>query len=297
MNTHNIELFILTFEKGNFAAVAKALNIAPSSVSRAIATLEESLNTRLFQRNTRNLKATHAGIMYYERMAPLLAEFNDVHSNLKTAMHSPTGQVRISASTTFGQLVLAPLLPKFFEQYPDVSLDLRLSDNRIDLIEHQIDLAIRHGEMKDSSLIAQKLMEVNYHLVASPDYLRHSAPLRTPQSLNEHKTISFCFEPFSNNWHFARKNEQITVDVSSQTQVSNAATILNCVKAGMGISLLADWTIKDALASGELVLLLPEWKVRSANTQSAIWLVQESRSFIPKRLQVFQNFLIQSLRN
>jgi DNA-binding transcriptional LysR family regulator len=295
MNIENIKLFVLTFQKGNFAAVAKHLNVSPSSVSRAVANLEHQLKTRLFQRNTRTLTPTLAGSNYYQHVLPLLDELEGLHQNITQGSNEPVGVLRVNASTSYGQIVLKPLIKPFCEQYKNIKLELHLSDTKTDLIEQQIDVAIRHGHLSDSTLIARKMHDVTYYLVASPDYLSSANPINQPEDINEHQIITFSYEEFAKQWHFSSGSISKSITLRSFLTISSAVMIKECLLEGMGISLLADWTIQGDLKSGRLVRVLPQWSVSGENLKNSVWAIQASKALVPRKTSTFIDFMLARL--
>jgi DNA-binding transcriptional LysR family regulator len=292
MNIGAIKLFILTYQHKNFASVAKQLNVAPSSVSRAVAGLEKELQTRLFQRNTRTLTPTQSGIQYFQKVQPLLDELDSVHQSLLSGAEEPSGLVRLSASTAYGSAVLPDLTNRFCMRHPKISLDLQLNDARVDLIENQIDIAIRHGSLSDSTLVARKLRNVKYYLVASPEYLRNSNAIEKPSDINKHQIISFPYSEFAAQWHFHKGEHSQSVAVQPFLTISNAAAIKECVLRNMGLSLLADWTVSHDVDKKNLVKVLPEWNISGEHKMPAIWLVQPTRAFVPRPVQALIDFFI-----
>lgn len=292
MKFDQLTTFMACYQTQNFAAVAKDLDVAASSVSRSISALETELNVRLFHRTTRNIKPTQAGELFYQRILPLVEEFQRIEQDVLTDSVQPTGRIRITATTSFGQIVIAPLLKKFTEEYPKISVDLNLSDNRLDMIEEQVDLAIRHGKLPDSGLISRKLCDVNYLLVASPTYLAQSDSIQHPRDLATHTTISFSYENFSRQWYFRKDADEEIIDIQPNLTISNAATIRECAKNHFGIAMLADWTVKSDIASGELIHLLPDWTATGKEKSNSIWLMQPSRKFVPEKVKVFKAFLL-----
>lgn len=295
MDLNSINVFILTHQLGSFAAVAKQINVAPSSISRMIANLEQELNTRLFNRSTRKLTLTLAGENYYESVRPLIAEMDALHQQLSEETSSPSGKLVISASVSFGQIVLAPLLTSFCEQYPRITLDLKLSDSRIDMLSTQVDLAIRHGKMQDSSLIARKLCNINYSLVASQNYLQHKSPICHPNDVIAHQIVTFGYEAFNHFWYFQSQQSRLKLAINPKLTLSNALGIRECVKNDFGVALLPDWAISQDIKVGHLVRLLPDWQVTGLDSEPGIWLVQPSRHFIPDRVRVFTEFLFENI--
>ncbi|MCP5168380.1 MAG: LysR family transcriptional regulator [Hahellaceae bacterium] len=295
MNLEHIKLFVAVYRAGSFATVAKDLNVAASSVSRAVATLEAQLNTRLFQRTTRNLTPTQAGERYFQRVEALVEEFEIAHQEIIDQSLEPSGRLRVTASVSFGQIVIAPLLKAFHEQYPNIYLELTLSDTRANMITDQFDVAIRHGRLPDSSFVARKLAEVNYVLVASPGYLKQVRPITTPEEIPLHSLISFTYPEFSKAWCFRRNGTEQVMPIKPFLTLTTASVIRDCVKNGMGVAMLADWTVKEDISNGSLVQLLPDWDVSGVSFDTAIWLVYPSRAFTPAKTAAFTDFLIRHL--
>jgi len=202
MNIEHIKTFITVYRVGSFVEVAKEKNIAPSSISRSIATLEEILNTRLFQRTTRKLTPTQAGEAYFQKIEPLIDEISLVNQSIIDSTAKPSGRLRITTSVSYGQIVIAPILTTFRKQYPDIQLELILSDGHIDIINEQIDLAIRHGSLLDSSFITRKLTDVKYHLVSNRKYLNKNGVPQVPQDLKNHDLVTFTYNDFRHYWSF-----------------------------------------------------------------------------------------------
>ncbi len=293
MDLLHLKTFLSVARTGGFAAAAQERNVAPSSVTRAISKLEESLGVRLFQRTTRRVSLTDAGEAFLARITPALEEIDAASHEARTGDKSPSGALRVTASTSYGQIVIAPLLEQFHCLYPDISLDLLLSDAIIDLVGERIDIAIRHGKLEDSSLIVRRLQPVEYWLVASPEYLARHPKIRRPEDISRHRCISFTYQHFTKLWRFSRKSDDIGVIVGPFLKISNAVALAECARRGMGLTLLADWTVGADVEAGHLVHILPSWSVRaSANLDdNIVSLVTPSRSYVPAKATAFIEFL------
>lgn len=293
MEIEQLETFAAVYRAGGFAPVARERNLAPSSISRAIAGLEEALEVRLFQRSTRKLEPTDAGEAFYRRILPLIEEFAAAQAEARDRAKGPAGRLRVTASVSYGQLCIVPRLAAFRARYPDIQLDLLLSDAALDILAERIDLAVRHGPLADSSLVASRLMPVRYRVVASPDYLAKAAPIRTPADIAEHPCIAFSFEDYRSLWRFRRASnvQPEEVAVAPALTLSNAAAIRLCARQGLGLALMADWTVRDDLASGALAEVLPDYEAAGPSFDSAIWLVLPSRRFLPAKTRAFADFL------
>ena len=295
MNLNHVKLFVAVYRAGSFTSVAKDLNVVASSVSRAIATLEGQLETRLFQRTTRTLTPTQAGERYFQRVEALVEEFDLVHQEVMDHSLKPSGTLRVTASISFAQIVITPLLKEFCERYPDIHLELSLSDARTDIVAEQFDVAIRHGVLPDSSLVARRLVDVNYLLAASPQYLQQTTPVLAPKDIQRHSLVTFTYPEFNAAWRFRRNGEVDDIPIKPILSLTTASAIKECAINGMGITMLADWSIKEELSDGRLEKVLPEWDIAGANADSAIWLVYPSRAFIPAKTAAFANFLLSKL--
>jgi len=296
MNLEHIKVFVAVYRTRNFTLVANTLNVAPSSVSRAVASLEDSLKTRLFQRTTRTLTPTQAGEHYFSRVASVIEELENVHKEISDDARGPTGCLRVTASVSYGQIVIAPNLHKFYQRYPNIEIEMVLSDSPIDIVSNQIDLAVRHGRMQNSSLIARRLSKVTYSMVASADYIKHAPTITSPDHICDHPLITFTYDGFQNEWELQKLSETRKISITPILSVTNAKAILECVKSGLGLGTLADWTIQHDIDSGALVRVLPDWQVAGHQSDSAIWLVYPSRTFIPAKTRAFERFL-QDLSN
>ena len=191
--------------------------------------------------------------------------------------------------------MIAPILTTFRKQYPDIQLELILSDGHIDIINEQIDLAIRHGSLLDSSFITRKLTDVKYHLVSNRKYLNKNGVPQVPQDLKNHDLVTFTYNDFRHYWSFETDDISHNIPVEPVLSTTNASTIRQCVREGLGIALLADWTVLDDLQSGALEEVLTEWRISGTNTGTAIWLVYPSNRFIPEKTKVFTDFLLRSM--
>ncbi|MCV2403515.1 LysR family transcriptional regulator [Marinomonas sp. C2222] len=292
MNLDHIKIFLAVYRAKSFTLVAKDLDVAASSISRAIATLEGQLKIRLFQRTTRNLAPTQAGIDYFHRIQPLFDELECVNQEITDNSSEPSGSLRITASISFGQIVLTPLLKEFLQKYPKVTPEITLSDSRDNIITEQFDIAIRQGKLSDSSLVARKLIDVKYLLVASPTYLEQAAPIQCPEEIMQHPLITFSYSGFNKEWYFKQDDQIDTIAIRPILTLTTASAIKTCVTKGMGLTILPEWSIQDEILSRELVEVLPDWAFSGLPVETGVWLMYPSRAFIPAKTAAFMNFLL-----
>ena len=294
MDIEVLKIFVEVMRQESFAAVARERNLDPSSVSRAIASLEKELGIRLFQRTTRKLSPTEAGIIYFNRIEPLIEEMQRAVELATEVSQRPRGTLRATASVSFGLKCIVPLLPEFKSIYPDLAIDLLFTDSRLDLVAERIDLAIRLGQLKDSTLIAQKLMSTKYFICASPYYIEQRGKLDCPQDITQHDCLLFPLAGFRTRWIFRDDRGKIStvpVPVNGRTVISNAIGLKDCAIAGMGLALLPHWLIDEDLEAGRLITILPNYDVTATDFDTNAWLVYPSRTYVPSKVKVFIDFL------
>ncbi|WP_455220474.1 LysR family transcriptional regulator [Kaarinaea lacus] len=297
MDIETLRLFVEVMQKQNFTEVAKLHGVAPSSVSRSIAALESELGIRLLQRSTRKLEPTESGLLYYERLSPLLDELESAVQFATDISREPQGNLRISTGVAYGENCITPLLPEFTEQYPALSVELILSDAYLDLIEERVDIAVRLGTLKSSSHIARRLSDMTFHVCASPAYLEKYGQPYSPNELAEHECLLFPRTGYNFNWLFKDKQGTITeIEIKGKYLVTNSNAIRSCCLDGMGITLLPDWLINKHLSSGELVSLFTDYQVTATDFDSAIWLIHPSREYLPTKTRVFRDFMLEKYK-
>jgi DNA-binding transcriptional LysR family regulator len=297
MDTALMRTFVAVLRAGSFAAVARERGTAPSSVSRAVAALEDTLGARLLQRTTRRLAPTEAGRRYFERIEPLLEELEAAEAAAAGGADVPRGTLRLTAPLTFAQLHLVPLLPRFAERYPEISFELVLTDTLVDLVAERIDVAIRIGRIGDSSMVASRLCDMRHTLCASPAYVKRRGAPRHPSDLSSHDVLRFPVPGVGAVWRFRRGGRVVEVPVSPRLGVANGLALRIAAEAGMGITLLPHWNVARQVAAGALVKLLPEWAATVSEFDGAAWLLYPSRAFLPAKVRVFVDWVKAELRD
>ncbi|MGJ4961219.1 LysR family transcriptional regulator [Bradyrhizobium sp. HKCCYLRH3061] len=285
-------IFAKVVELRSFAGAAQELSLSKASVSKAVSRLEERLGTRLFNRTSRRLALTDAGQRLSERAAQLLADGEAAETEALAQSLTPRGLVRFAVPMTFGVKKIAPLLPAFLEQYPEVSIDLHMSDATVDLIGEGFDLALRIARLPDSSLLARRLCAMPRYTVAAPSYLkRHGRPTH-PMHLAEHKCFGYAYLSTAGVWHYTNAaGEQASVRPAGQLRVNNGEALLPAVLAGLGIADLPDFIVGDAIASGEVEVVLKGW----SQPEGAMHLVMPPGGPRPARVEVLSEFLVKEL--
>ncbi len=293
MDISTLKLFVEVMRRRSFTEVAKTDRMAPSSVSRAIASLETELGTRLYQRSTRKLEPTEAGLRYFERVAPLLEELTEAGMMVADSVGRPRGTLRVSAPTVFGQMFLVPVVTELHQQYPDLTIELLLNDAYVDLVGERIDVAIRLGTLSDSSYIARRIRTIRYYICASPEYLKRNGAPTTPQELARHECLLFPRGEYSLSWLFrdtAGDVEEVQID--GRCLITHSESIRQCALTGIGLALLPDWLVEPDIESGKLQALFDGYEVTATDYDSAIWILQPSRAYVPLKAKVFVEHLL-----
>src|SRR6516162_687371 len=281
-------IFAKVVELRSFAAAASELALSKAAVSKAVGRLEERLGARLFNRTSRRLALTDAGQRLSERAARLLADGEAAESEALAQSAVPRGLVRLAAPMTFGIKNVAPLLPEFLETFPEVSIDLHLSDATVDLIGDGFDAGLRIARLPDSSLIARRLCGMPRYTVAAPSYLKRYGRPTHPMHLAEHKCFGYAYLS-SNVWHYTNAaGEQASVRPAGQLRANNGEAVIPALIAGLGIADLPDFIVGDAIASGAVEVILKGWK----QPEGAVHLVTPPGGPRPARVEVLAEFLM-----
>ena len=292
MKLNDLELLVTVGRLGNFAMAARAHKMDPSNISRAIANIEREIGAKLFHRTTRKLSVTAAGQRYLDQIIPLLDGFKQAGEIARNETANPQGTLRLTTSTAFGERCLVPLLADYQRRFPQIELELILTDTNVDLTELQIDLAIRLAPQLSGDLICTKLMTTGYHLCASPDYLASAGAIETLRDASRRKWLVFALPDFSNVWKFRDRSGAVhEVPIHPQLAISNAGALHAAALEGLGPAMLADWLIKTDLEQGRLVKLMPEYEVTATTYDTAAWLVFPDRSFLPAKTRQTIDFL------
>ena len=292
MNTDSLRLLVEVSRLGSFAAVARQLDMDPSSVSRTISALEDQLGLRLFQRTTRRLVLTEAGEIYLNRIAPLLDEFAYALDEAQKVSNGPSGTLRMTASVAFGQVCLMPYLPEFKRLYPNIKIEMQLTDVVVDLVADGIDLACRLAPRVDSDLVGTRLFDTHYRVCVSPAYFQSMSPINTPSDLEQHDCVVFTLPEYRTQWVFRdRDMKLLNVKIKSSLSISSALALRECALAGFGPVLLADWLVDRDIAEGRLIPILTDYRVTAEGFDTAAWLLYPSRHFLPNKTRVMIDFL------
>jgi DNA-binding transcriptional LysR family regulator len=284
-----LAVFAKVAEQRSFAAAASDLGLSKATVSKAVSRLEKRLGTRLFNRTSRRLALTDAGRTLSERAARILADGEAAESETRAQSASPRGLVRMAVPMSFGLREVAPALPDFFAECPDVSVDLHLSDEVIDLIGMGFDMALRIAALPDSSLLARRLAPVPRALVASPNYLKRRGRPKHPRDLAAHACLGYAYLPTPDVWRFSnRAGEEFVMRASGPLRANNADALMPALLAGHGLAVQPEFLIKGDIAAGGLEVVLPAWNL----PEIALHLVMPPGGPRPARVDAFADFLV-----
>jgi len=287
-----LAVFARVVELRSFAAAAEDLKLSKATVSKAVGRLETRLGARLFNRTSRRLALTETGAQLADRARRLLADAEAAEDEILAHSAQPRGLVRLAAPMSFGLIELAPVLPDFLAQYPEVSIDLHMSDDRIDLVGMGFDLALRIADLPDSSLVARRIRPVERMVVASPAYLeRHGRPTH-PSHLAEHACLGYAYLPTPETWRFSGPGgEQVAVRPAGPLRANNAEALIPALEAGLGLAVQPDFIVRDCLAKGRLAVVLPEWRTPPI----ALHLVSPPGGPRPVRITALADYLVRRL--
>jgi DNA-binding transcriptional LysR family regulator len=284
-NLGDLEVFASVAASGSMSLAAKELGLSPAVISKRIKRLEEKLGARLFQRTTRQISLTEAGSGFYQRVLAVLEGLEEAEDFVSGRSNNLTGTLKVSASTSFGRMHIAPHLRGFMERYPDLAINLVLSDEFTDIVAGGFDLAIRIADLADSSLVAKRLAPVRRVLCASPSYVdRHGAP-QSVDDLKNHRCL-----PAHNNdlWRLIGPDGPVQFRPEGMLITNSSEVIREAVISGLGIALRSTWDVGQELKDGRLVQLMPAFEGSRHITLSAVY---PSRSFLPAKVRLFIDYL------
>ncbi|MCP1571955.1 LysR family transcriptional regulator [Herbaspirillum rubrisubalbicans] len=291
---NEMAVFAKVVETGSFSEAARQLGATPSAISRAIARLEKALGTQLLQRTTRKLRLSESGREIHERCRDMLHAAQAVLAVSGSFEAVPQGQVRVSVPKAVGRYLVHPHVPDFLASYPEVDVLLRLEDRYMDLIDDQVDLAIRITDKPPPGLMGRRLMRIDHLLCATPAYLAaHGTPTH-PQALKAHSCIYLGEAPADAQWRFRRHGKAVHVEVRGRYAANHTGVRLDAVLRHIGIGSLPYFIARPAMEAGSIVQVLPQWTFRT-HYCGDLWALYPATRHLPPRLGAFVNFLAQRL--
>ncbi|MEO9656019.1 LysR family transcriptional regulator [Marinomonas sp.] len=287
-NWEAMEAFIEVVRQGSFSAAASQLNVSPSHISRLITQLESELSCTLLFRTTRRIRLSEAGELYYQHCRGLPETLSSAEEVVSTLNQAPVGAFKMTCATTFGERFIAPVMNDFLISHPKIELDLHLTNREVDIIEEGYDLAIRMGSLKDSSHLSRRLCDREEFLCASKEYVAQHGVPHTLAELSKHH----CLSGSKNYWLFQQNGQRKEVKTQSTWRSNSGPALLDAVRKGLGIAQLPDYYVKEDLASGQLIALLPQYQY----PYSGVWLVYPKVRHSSPKLQHICDYLIQHIQ-
>lgn len=286
-------IFATIAQEGSFAKAAKVLDLSQATVSKAITRLEERTKTTLFYRTSRGISLTESGYAVLEGANDLLSRGEEVEASIKEQSESLRGLIRISSPMSFGVSHLAPLLPDFLEQHPNIEVDIQLNDQQVDLITGRFDFSLRIANLADSSLLAKRLCPIRILLVGSPAYFEKYGSPQHPSDLAQHQALLYAYDDYGINWHFHHQNEGEFKQTlpASRLRVNNGDALQPSLKRGLGLALQPDFLVSEALKTGELIEAMPNWQVMPIG----LYIITPPGRLRPARVKALINYLAEHL--
>jgi DNA-binding transcriptional LysR family regulator len=279
--------FARVAESGSFSSAARLLGRSKAVVSKQIASLEAALGVQLLARTTRQVRLTEVGRSYFERCVQVLAELDDLESNVQQSQSSPRGVLRVTGPQTFAELHLSEAVREFLLRYPELKMELVLTDRIVDLVDDGFDVAIRVGQLEDSSLLARRLTASSVVTCAAPAYLARRGVPRSPEQLSNHDLVLDSNVRQPGTWRFRRGTRTVNVRVSGRLQVNSAVMVRHLLVGGAGIGLCPEFVVRDDLEAGRLVPLLAQF----SGYDLGVYAVYPHTRHVPSRVRVFVDFL------
>jgi DNA-binding transcriptional LysR family regulator len=286
-----METFVAVVDHGGFSAASRELRNSKAQVSRTISTLEDHLGVRQLQRSTRQSALTEEGRRYLQHARDLLEENIRVETELGQRRLVPKGRLKINGPSSWGERHLAPLLPGFMERYPEIELDVTLTDRFVDLLEEGYDVAVRVGGNSHSSLIGRQLGHIRSGIFASPDYLAKNPPLAVAADLENHRCLVYAVSGMARPWIFRGETITPRADLIS----NNGDVLRTAALQGSGVIALPTFFVEEDLAQGRLVDLASDWPDSDKDPNLTILAVYPERRHLPQKVRVFVDYLVKAM--
>lgn len=280
-------------ERGSFARAAEDLGVSPALLSREVKLLEESLGSVLLARSTRSMSLTDAGRLYYEEAQSILDAVGHVEDRIRQGAGAVRGHLRVNASSSFGQMVIAPFLPEFLDAHPDLRLTLSMDDRVVDMVEGGFDVSIRiRAAMPDSALVVRKIGTMRQRIFAAPSYLERAGTPEVPEDIAKHKVIGFLLADHLKTWQLSGPEGSASVEIDPPVRVGNSLVLRDLLIAGQGIGTLPDFVSNGPEARGALRRVLPAYELPAPD----VFAVTASRLGVDAKVAAFIEHLRQTFR-
>ncbi|SCW59099.1 LysR family transcriptional regulator [Ancylobacter rudongensis] len=280
-----MQVFVTVVEAGSFSAAARRIGVGQPAISKTIAQLEDRLQVRLLVRSTHSLAPTDAGVRFYERARSAIREADEAELEARGAGAGLSGRLRVSAATTFARLLIVPRLPEFLARHPAIEIDVLLDDRVIDLVSEGVDLALRMGELADSTAIARRIARGRRSVIATPGYLSRAGTPQAPADLATHEAI--VYSQLGDSWTFRRNGTLASVAVKGRVRLSAAEGIRAAVLADIGLTVNSDWMFAPELESGAVRRVLEDWELPPVD----LWAVFPTGRLASAKARAFADYV------
>jgi DNA-binding transcriptional LysR family regulator len=287
-----MRIFVQVVEDGSFSATARRKNMSVSAIARQIVSLEESIGARLLNRTTRHQGLTEVGRIYYERARQIIKDIEDINQVVSSFYGETKGLLKVHIRTSASHAII-PELPRFLEMYPEVTLDLTLTEERVDLVSAGVDVAVWLANLEDSNLVARRLTLTNRVVCGSPSYFEKHGTPKTPQDLSSHNCILFTGSSFSSHiWRFSKGDETVDIQVAGNVKTATAWMLYDIITSGLGITIIQHWMVRGALQDGRLVQVLADYNPNPVEFDIPLYAVYPHSHGLPPKTRAFIDFLV-----
>lgn len=292
-----LRIYVITARKGSLSAAARSLSLSPATISRRISALEEELGVQLVDRTSRNLKVTEAGRAFLGRAEAVLELMGEAEEAARNSKLLPEGRLRVHSRTQIGLRVIAPLLPRFAQRYPDIQVEIELSEHPVNLVEQDFDVDIRTGVSSDSSFVIKRLLSSDEVLVASPSFVKAHPRIRHPNDLPQVRCLTYRREREATTWKYIdEQGQQQELVIQGVLSSNNGELLRLAAMGGMGIALLSEPTVRSCIRDGSLVRLLPDYRFAVREFSNGIYAVFRKSGTLPLKVRTFIDFIADALR-
>lgn len=292
-----LRIFVATLRKGSLSAAGRSLSLSPATISRRISALEDELGVQLVDRTSRNLKVTEAGQAFLERAEVVLEAMAEAEEAARSSKLRPEGRLRVHSRTQIGLRVIAPLLPRFAERYPDIQVEFELSEHPVNIVEHDFDVDIRTGASTDSTFVIKRLLSSDEVLVASPSFVKAHPRIRLPSDLPQVRCLTYRREREATSWKYIdAEGQQQEVPIQGVLSSNNGEVLRLAAIGGMGIALLSEPTVRSCIRDGSLLRLLPETRFAVRGFSNGVYAVFRQSRALPLKVRSFVDFIAEALR-
>jgi DNA-binding transcriptional LysR family regulator len=286
-----MDAFVRVVDTGSFTSAARQLRIGQPAVSKMVAQLEERVGVRLLLRTTQGLTPTEAGETFYEHSKRAIEEADEAEAKARGSGAALNGRLRVSGAVTFVRLYVVPRLPKFLAMHPDLDIEVHMDDRNVDLVEAGIDIALRMGDLQDSSLTARKIGQSPRSVIAAPEYLNRAGVPISPEELASHEAIIYDLRSGGSVWNFTKGSTLSTVTIGGRIRLTAAEGVREAVFAGIGLAVASNWMFGPELASGKVRRVLQDWELPSVD----LWAVFPSGRVATTKARTFADFIRREL--